>query len=142
MGNSYAWRRRVCRALYFRKAIISIITLFIMVAPSFAGAPDCTACDPIAQTAALRHRLESMRNWNRRVSVSFIPHKAYLVGITESTLRLGGCTYDVDKDMSGLIDILLGAQIKAGYPAGWEKYQPEARFGVYIGVDSADGVDL
>jgi hypothetical protein len=57
-------------------------------------------------------------------------------------LRLSGCTYDVDKDMPGLIDILLRAEVRVGFPAGVEKHQPEARFGVYFGVDSPDGVDL
>jgi hypothetical protein len=56
-------------------------------------------------------------------------------------LRLGRCTYDV-ANVSGLIDILLGADIKVGTPAGMEKYTPEARFGVYIGADWAEGLDL
>jgi hypothetical protein len=44
--------------------------------------------------------------------------------------------------VSDLIDILLSAKIIVGYPAGYENYQPEARFGVYIGVESPDGIDL
>jgi hypothetical protein len=124
------------------------IAIFSLVAPSIAGsaAPGSacsTAQTETLQTEALRQRLESLRNSNLGVTLSFTGlNQAFAVGLTAMRLRLGGCTYDVAKDMSGLIDILLGAKIRVGYPAGLEKYQPEARFGVYIGEDFREGVDL
>jgi hypothetical protein len=123
-----------------------IVILFLVV-PSIAGAPDpssfsSTTQTEAAQTEALRHRLESLRGAGG-VTLSFTPrNSAYVVHHSEMALRLGDCTYDVAKDMSGLIDILLGANIRVGYPAGWEKYKPEARFGVYFDVNSEYGVDL
>lgn len=142
MDNSDDWRRRARRVLHFGKAIISILMLF-MVAPSFAGQPNCTACDPTAQTAALRQRLESLRSQQAQVSLSFTGrHQAFAIHHADTHLRLRDCTYDVATDTAGLIDILLAAKISVGYPAGWESYQPEARFGVYFGSDSPDGLDL
>ena len=115
--------------------------------PGVAGAADpsvgSTAQTEAVQTEALRRRLESLRKGQLGVTLSFTGlNQSFAVHHTPMALRLGGCTYDVAKDMSGLIDILLGARIEVGYPAGWEKYQPEARFGVYIGVDWPEGLDL
>lgn len=122
--------------------------MLFFAAPSIAGpaaASSVSATTPTEtlQTEALRHRLESLRNSNLGVTLSFTGlNQSFTVGLTAMRLRLGGCTYDVAKDMSGLIDILLAAKIRVGYPAGWEKYQPEARFGVYIGEDRPEGLDL
>jgi hypothetical protein len=128
--------------LHFGKEIILTSILFI-IAPSFAGSTSCTACDPTAQTAALRHRLESLRTQQAHVSLSFTGrHQAFAIHHTDTQLRLRDCTFEVATDTAGLIDILLAAQISVGYPVGWENYQPEARFGVYFGSDSPDGLDL
>ena len=127
--------------------VLPLVVLFLVV-PSIAGAADPSSVDSTAgteavQTEALRHRLESLRNRNLGVTLSFTRlNQSFGVHHTPMALRLGGCTYDVAKDMPGFIDLLLGAKISVGYPAGWEKYQPEARFGVYIGVDSPEGLDL
>ncbi len=132
----------VRRALPLVKGITSAIMSFLVVS-SVAGPADLSSVGPTVQTEALRHRLESLRNWKLGVTLSFTGlNQSFAVGLTAMRLRLGSCTYDVAKDMSGLIDILLGANIRVGYPAGWEKYQPEARFGVYIGEDWPEGLDF
>ena len=113
------------------------------MAPSLAESPNCTACDPTAQTTSLRHRLESMRNEQPGASLSFTGlNQEFAVHHSEIQLRLHDCTYDVAGDVSGLIDILLAAKITVGYPLDGEKRHPEARFGVYFGAESPDGIDL
>lgn len=118
------------------------MAVVFLAMPGFAIPSDLCSCDPAVQTKSLRQRLESLRSWTHGVSLSFMPHKSFLTSRTETMLRLGGCTYDVTNDMTGLIDILLGAQISVGYPAGMDKYRPEARFGIYIGADLGGGLDL
>lgn len=140
--DSGVWQRRVRRALQFSKAVISTLLVFVM-APSFAEPPNCAACDPTAQATALRHRLEFIRNKKAGVSLSFTGlNQEFLVHHSEIQLRLHDCTYDVAGDISGVVDILLAAKISVGYPPGWEKSHPEARFGVYFGAESPDGIDL
>ena len=118
----------------------AIVILLLAAGPMVVEA---NAQTEALQTQALRNRLESMRTWTLGVTLSFTGlNQEFLVGMTPMRLRLGGCTYDVAKDMSGLIDILLGAQIRVGSPVGWESHTPEARFGVYIGEDWPEGLDL
>lgn len=136
------------KSRYFSLIGVQPLVLLFLVVTSIAGATDPSSFDSTAQTEAeqteaLRHRLESLRSRESGVTLSFTRlNQSFLVHHTPMALRLGGCTFDVAKGMSGLIDILLGAKIKVGYPAGSEKYQPEARFGVYIGVDLPEGLDL
>jgi hypothetical protein len=111
--------------------------------PAIPNSVDSNARTDAVQTEALRVRLESLRNQHFWVTLSFTGlYQSFAVHHSATALRLGDCSYDVDADMSGLIDILLAAKIAVGYPAGWENYQPESRFGIYIGVDSPDGIDL
>jgi hypothetical protein len=140
--------RRGRQALPFIKGIASAI-ISLLVVPSVAGPADPSNFVPTRQTETLqtetlRQRLESLRNVNpRSVALSFTGLKtAFAIHHSDTSLRLRDCSYDIDGDMSGLIDILHAAKITVGYPDGWEKYQPEARFGIYIGVDSPDGIDL
>lgn len=118
--------------------------ILLLVAPTFAGpTPGRCSCDPGVQTQLLRERLESLRNQQHKVSLSFTGlHQAFLVHHADMHLRLRDCTYDVANGTADLVDILLAAKISVGYPAGWENYQPEARFGVYFGSELPDGLDL
>ena len=133
--------RRIRRALPLIRGVAATIVLLFVV-PGFAQAPGQCSCDPAAQTRLLRERLESMRKRNLSASLSFTRlNQSFLIDHTPMALRLGDCTYNVANG-AGLIDLLLGAEIKVGTPAGIEKYTPEARFGVYFGADMADGLDL
>lgn len=132
----------MCDSKMSRPAIASALILLV-AAPSFAGLPGPCSGDPDTQTHLLRERLESLRNRQPQVSLSFTGlHQAFAVHHTDTQLRLRDCTYDVASDTAGLIDIILAAQISVGYPASRENDQPEARFGVYFGSDSPDGLDL
>jgi hypothetical protein len=137
-----AFQRRVCLVSQLSKVMIISTTMLFMAASSFAGSPECT-CDPTAQTATLRQRLDSLRSLRGRVSLSFTGlGTAYAAYHPEPVLRLRDCTFDVANEVSGLVNILLGAKLAVGYPAGWESYQPEARFEVIFDVDQPDEIDL
>ena len=124
--------------------MVSFLTLFFVM-PGFADpAVDRCSCDPKAQTEILRQRLESLRKLGpQAIALSFTGlHQSFMVHHPIAFLKLGDCTYEVARDTSGLIDILLRAKITVGYPAGWENYQPEARFGVFFNFPSSEGLDL
>jgi hypothetical protein len=136
------------RALPFIKGIVAAI-ISLLVVPSVAGPTDPSSFGPTTQTVtlqteALRHRLESLQSAPpQTVVLSFTGlHQSFAVHHSDTSLRLRDCSYNIESDVSGLVDILLSAKIIVGYPAGYENYQPEARFGVYIGVESPDGIDL
>jgi hypothetical protein len=136
------------RALAFITGIVSAV-ISLLVVPSVAGPIDPRSFGPTAQTVtlqtkALRQRFEFLRNAGAQtVVLSFTGlHQSFAVHHSDTSLRLRDCSYNIESDVSGLIDILLGAKIVVGYPAGYENYQSEARFGVYIGVESSDGIDL
>jgi hypothetical protein len=132
-------------------ALIRAIALTIMscsVAPSPAGPADTsgvcsTAQTDAAQNEALRHRLESLRNSRAGAAVSFTGRFESHSYRNLLSLRPGGdCSYEVAGDMSGLIDILLSADLRVGYPSGWDIFKPEAGFAIFIGVNSPEEIDL
>ena len=128
---------RVMRILFL------VLVLPALCTPAGAAtAADSAAPSESPQTIALRTRLFSFRNWTQGVTLSFLPQKAYAVPRTAAMLRLKGCSYDVEGDVTSLIKLLLGHGLHVGDPPGSQDYRPEAGFGVYFGPDAANGLDL
>ena len=121
--------------------ILAAILILLAVTPGFAETGEFCGCDPAAVTAHLRQRIQSHRYSATGVKVAFSLSESP-VHQPFSFLRGRDCIYVATGDLSGLVDILLRANIGVGYPKGWEHYKPEARYGVFLDADQPGELDL
>ena len=95
---------------------------------------DATSSDPAEM---VRERIASLRE-ARSVRLSFVSQSYEVVAAPPGYQRPFGCSYDVSRNISEVVDLLLHAQISAGYPQGLEKLIPETRFGVIFWPDTPE----
>ena len=95
---------------------------------------DAASSDP---AEIVRQRIASFRE-ARSVRLSFVSLSYEVAAAPPGYQRPFGCSYDIRKNISEVVDLLLHTQISAGYPQGFEKSIPETRFGVIFWPDTPE----
>jgi tetratricopeptide (TPR) repeat protein len=131
-------RSTLCRTLV--GWLLGCMTSPAMVAAAAlvtASGPARTDSAPSDPAEIVRERIASFRD-ARSARLSFVSLTFEVAAAPSGYQRPFGCSYDVSRNISEVVDLLLQAQISAGYPQGFEKSIPETRFGIIFWPDTPE----